>query len=151
MKALGRLTLLQCSFDGALPEIQEDELVHFPSFLYEVLPLSLLLMASQDLFHEETMKRQTPYCPGGRAENNCHQPAGRSGRCWVRGTAAGSWPELSARPSWLPAQLNSRRHGLFHSVLFSNSQGCARSCARRGGGSTGRRLAPGSLWHVGPG
>lgn len=32
MKALGRLTLLQCSFDGALPEIQEDELVHFPFF-----------------------------------------------------------------------------------------------------------------------
>lgn len=151
MKALGRLTLLQCSFDGFLPEIQEDELVHLPSFLYKVLPLSLLLMASHDLFHEETMKRQIPYCPGGSAENNFHQPVGQSGRYWVRGTAADSWAELSARPSWLPVQLNSRHHGLFHSVLFSNYQGCARSCARQGGGCTGRSLAPGSLWYVGQG
>lgn len=150
MKALGRLTLLQRSFDGVLPEIQEDELAHLPSFLYKVLPLSLLLMASQDLSHEETMQRQTPSCPGGSAENNFPQAVGN-----LAGAGSGA-QLLTAGPSsrqGRPGYLYSSTPGItdFHSVLFSNYQGCARSYARQGGGCTGRSLAPGSLGYVGQG
>lgn len=112
MKALGGLTLLQCSLDGVLPEIQEDGLVHLPSFLYKVLPLSLLLMVSRDLFHKETMKRQPPYCPGGSAENNFHQPVGQPGRCWVRAQLLTAGPSSwQGRPgylhSWTPGIVDS--------------------------------------------